>query len=175
MRDLPQTDKNTPDTVNHLKATALALLAVAIWFIGSFDYFKAQLKGIAKVPELLGLSYDEKRLDLEGPVYVLAAEARRIIPEGASIYLYNPSEREAASYFYIKLRYSLYPRKIENAGARIDADEMARKDYVMFFILPQTQGADVYSIEALPFLKKVSEFTGPKGRMAIYKVNRGVM
>ncbi len=161
----------------------LPAFLLLLWAAGSIGYLMAEVQGLREIPELLTLSYDEKKYSYDGPIYRLSYEAQQITPENSVIYLYNPAiyynpniYKEAATYFYFKTRYSLYPRKVIDAREEIDIKSIMKSDYLMFYILRDTGTAQVSAIdkvsaiERLPFLKKVFEYGEVEGYMAIYRV-----
>ncbi len=148
----------------------LPAFLLLLWAAGSAGYLRAEVQGLRKIPELLNLSYGEKKYFFDGPIYILSSNAQRITPESSVIYLYNPAiDSQAASYFYLKTRYGLYPRKVSDAGKEIDIGRIMKSDYLMFYI-PRDTGAQGSVMEKLPFLKKVFEYGDMDGYMAIYRV-----
>lgn len=160
----------------NLKGLSVELLLPAmllLWAAGSWGLFRAEMKGLRKVPELLSLGYDERKFSYEGPVHALAYNALRAIPAKSVIYLYNPAiDARAASFFYLKLRYDLYPRKVVDMGNRLDIDGMIKSGYVVYCIPRDTWPAQARALDGLPFLNRVFEYDNADGYVAIYRVGR---
>ncbi len=151
----------------------LPVFLILLWAAGTRGYFRAEAAGLKKVPELLDLDYGQRKFSYDGPIQILADRAVRIIPEKSVIYLYNPAiDEQAASYFYLKTRYALYPRKVVDEQKKFDVGAMINSDYVMFYIPADTGPAEVPALDRLPFLDKVFAYGDREGYMAIYRVGR---
>jgi hypothetical protein len=151
----------------------LPVFLILLWAAGARGYFRAEAAGLKKVPELLTLDYGQRKFSYDGPIQILAHRAILIIPEKSVIYFYNPAiDEQAASYFYLKTRYALYPRKVIDEQKKFDVGAMMNSDYVMFYIPADTGVAEVPALERLPFLDKVFAYGDQEGYMAIYRVSR---
>lgn len=151
----------------------LPAFLILLWAAGSRGYFRAEAAGLKKVPELLDLDYNQRKFSYDGPIQILADKAIRIIPEKSVIYFYNPAvDDQAASYFYLKTRYALYPRNVIDEQKKFDIGAMINSDYVMFYVPGDTGAAETPAMERLPFLDKVFAYGDSSGYMAIYRVSR---
>ncbi len=151
----------------------LPAFLILLWAAGSRGYFSAEVAGIRKIPSLLSLNYNERKYSYDGPIQILSEKALQIIPEKSVIYFYNPAiSGVAASYFYVKARYALYPRNVVDEQRKFDTAAMIKSDYVMFYIPANTGVAEAPALERLPFLEKVFAYDDSEGFMAIYRVSK---
>ncbi len=155
------------------KEIALALLLIIAWLIGSIGGFRAEYSWLKTAPNVLSLDATQNKLKLVGPAYRLIDSVESATPVGSTVYFFNPSRYDAATYFYVEARYYLYPRRIINGGARAAIPEIKKSDYLMVFITPQTPASAVDPVRSMPFLKQVSGYSGYDSYWVLYKVEKG--
>jgi hypothetical protein len=113
------------------KSVLLAL--VLFWCVASYRAVLAELSAVQSAPDILGMSYDEKRLMADGPIYKLWTEAPAPVAD-AKILFISQFAGDRHSYYSSKLKYYLAPRGVSvvsniEALSRLDAKEFDRVYY----------------------------------------------
>ncbi|MBI5588391.1 MAG: hypothetical protein HY889_08515 [Deltaproteobacteria bacterium] len=113
----------------------LGAALLIVWCAGSAESFKAEALALKVIPEAVRLTYEEKKSLMDGHIYRLSQEASSVIPSGSRVYLFTPTAAENASYYFLKSRYYLYPRKVIDGGStELRTKELLECDYLVVYI-----------------------------------------
>jgi hypothetical protein len=152
----------------------LGVILLILWLAGSIATFRAEALALKVIPEALRLGYEEKKSLMDGRVYGLSKEAASIIPPSSRVYFYTPGAGENSSYYFLKARYYLYPRKIIDGGStELNTKELKGCDYLVVYT-PKGAAFTIDSdLDTLSYLDRVYEDRGEEGYSALYRVRQG--
>ncbi|MBI5560851.1 MAG: hypothetical protein HY883_06215 [Deltaproteobacteria bacterium] len=150
------------------------IFLLSIWLLGGMPAIKKEGIAMKQTPLLLNMSYDEKKMSTDGPIYNLARKAVDVIPADGTVYFFNPVAGGAGSYYSYKVKYYLYPRQVSvvDPGKEVKMEELGKGGYLMFYIPEGSLMPDIeHAVNNLPFSKKVYQNTDKSGGyQAIYAV-----
>jgi hypothetical protein len=111
---------------------------------------------------------------MDGRIYGLSKEASSVIPPSSRVCLYTPGAAANSSYYFLKARYYLYPRKIIDGGsAELNTEELKGCGYLVVYAPDAASYRNAADLDILSYLDKVYEDKGEEGYSALYRVFEG--
>lgn len=151
-------DKHVPASLKRKEGMALAVITV-LWLVLNTSLFGKELKAVGKIPANLSMTIEEKKLAVDGPVYIFASELTSKTPSDASVlFLYENITR------FRKAVYYTYPRRITPVNDLKDLNDadMLKNDFVAVYLNEggvNSVGATsetLHKLDRNPLLKKIS-------------------
>lgn len=112
------------ETKGNRRSVRLAAAAAlfALWAWAFFPAFKAELRGVALLPQLYPLGYETKAAIAGGPANSFAHEAASVVGPDATLYVLEPDDAALSKMLAGRLNYHLYPARV----VRVRKDRLAR-------------------------------------------------
>lgn len=147
---------------NGIKAVILI-----VWAVLTLPLLSIELKETVKLPKYFSMSYEERKVKNDGPVFRLADVVASLTPPGSAIVVLH----EVGAYFR-KVAYYSYPRKLipsvdKNAPF---SQLMQRADYLAVFLPASKEGQDLFAkLNADASFEKLYEADGG----GLYRIKKG--
>ncbi len=162
--------KKKDSTISRLELAAGAVLLV-LWALCSVDSFRAEATAVKVIPEAMRLKYEEKKSLMDGPVYRVTKKVSSATRPRSSVCLYTPTAGAESSYYFLKARYYLYPRKVIDGGSgTLRTDDLKRCDYLAVYISKGQDYGRYGDLDILPYLARVYGDPVDGGYEALYEV-----
>ena len=148
------------------KGQFFKILIVALWIALDLSLFRKEIRAILAMPGYFNLTPEEKKIKVDGQVYLFAENLRSLTPESSSIlFIYKKDG------FLRKSIYYLYPRKLKPVYGydKLTSQDLLNIDYLAAYLPADPDAA--YFFERMspePVFDKLYEKDGG----VIYKVNR---
>ena len=134
----------------------LATFGEVGWFVLAGGLIRTEVAVLRQVIGLHALSYEQKKGNIDGPVYELTRLAKRYVPLESSVAFLTPGAQHELFNFAYKASYYLYPRKISLMDPQtMDAGRLGEVDYLLAIVaddrpgglaVPLSQGISLQSI-----------------------------
>lgn len=141
-------------------AIVITALAMAI------PVFRREFTELRNFPSYVSMTYEERKVRMDGPVFRLAARIEALTPAVSSVIFLH----EDGSYFR-KAAYYLYPRTLKPINEIKRIGELKdTSDYMVVFLPASQAGKDLFaSLDAAPSFENLYEQDGG----AIYRIRKG--
>lgn len=152
-----------------------AIVLIVLWVAGSFSALRAEVSLLKSSPEKFKMSYYEKKLAMDGPVFTLVRKAMPLMSKDDKVFFFNPAVGDRGAYYYSKLRYYLAPIHVVEfkSPEHLQRETILEYDYLLSYI---PKGLNTAYIDAIlneyPFLKPISIDIVQDGSQAIYMVGK---
>ena len=114
----------------------LAILVVVVWGGLSWKLIGMEVRMLGQVFNARGLSYEEKKDSIDGPLYPLMKQVKKQTPSHSSVSFIGPGPGNVLLNYGFKTKYYLYPRRVNLVKYRsVDLDSIRRSDYVVWIVL----------------------------------------
>ncbi|MBI5561735.1 MAG: hypothetical protein HY894_02610 [Deltaproteobacteria bacterium] len=125
---------------------------ISAWILLSFSLIRTEAVRVMEMPENLGLSLEGRKIKVDGPIYTLLDNVRKLTPPDSSVALLLEKDTH-----FRKAAYYLYPRKIVWLPGPANAGEGVAYDYLALYYNPSTglEGEAYKTIDPIAAFDKI--------------------